>query len=158
MNAADGRPVASEVTWAVDYGVLSLTAYKAPNVLPAIYSPRPLQVSAADSRLGLSTQQQVTSMVSHVQRSSTVMGLPLSGLAMTLDGVNAQEQFLKDSSGSSFFSMVRPMTDLMEEVTASAATPGADRSESPGVRADFRAMAFGSDQSAPPQMAPPAPL
>jgi Ca-activated chloride channel family protein len=59
-----------------------------------------------------------------VQRSSTVMGLPPSALAVTLDGVNVMDQYLKDSTGSSFFVVTRPQTDLIEEVTVSEAVAG----------------------------------
>jgi Ca-activated chloride channel homolog len=62
--------------------------------------------------------------VDHAQRSSTIAGLPPSALAVTLDGVNVMDQYLKDSSGSSFFAVVRPQTDLTEEVTVAEATPG----------------------------------
>ena len=38
VRDASGQPVRSEVTlWAVDYGVLSLTDYKTPDVLQSIY-------------------------------------------------------------------------------------------------------------------------
>jgi Ca-activated chloride channel family protein len=66
----------------------------------------------------------VNTGASHVQRSSTIVGLPPSALAITMDGVNVMDQYLKDSSGSSFFAIVRPMSDLTEEVTVSEATPG----------------------------------
>jgi alpha-2-macroglobulin len=46
-----GRPVTSEVTlWAVDYGVLSLTAYRTPDVLGSVYVHKALQVTTSDSR------------------------------------------------------------------------------------------------------------
>ena len=45
------RGTASEVTlWAVDYGVLSLTAYRTPDVLGSVYVRKALQVLNADSR------------------------------------------------------------------------------------------------------------
>ena len=45
------KPVQSEVTlWAVDYGVLSLTAYRTPDVLHSVYIQKALQVLTADSR------------------------------------------------------------------------------------------------------------
>ena len=46
------RPGArSEVTlWAVDYGVLSLTAYQTPDILPSVYIVKALQVVNDDSR------------------------------------------------------------------------------------------------------------
>ena len=46
-----GRPAASEVTlWAVDYGVLSLTGYRTPDVLGSVYVHKALQITTADSR------------------------------------------------------------------------------------------------------------
>ena len=51
VKDAQGRGVASEVTlWAVDYGVLSLTSYQAPDIASAVYAPRALQVMNADNR------------------------------------------------------------------------------------------------------------
>jgi Ca-activated chloride channel family protein len=64
---------------------------------------------------------------SQVQRSSTIAGLPPSALAVTLDGVNVMDQYLRDSSGSSFFVVARPQADLIEEVTVSEATPQGPR-------------------------------
>jgi len=74
---------------------------------------------------------------SHVQRSTTIVGLPPSALAITLDGVNVMDQYLKDTSGSSFFAIIRPQTDLIEEVTVSEATPGADSSSGGAVQIKF---------------------
>ena len=79
----------------------------------------------------------VNAGTNHVQRSSTVMGLPQSALAVTLDGVNVQSKFLKDTTGSSFFAMIRPQTDLIEQVTVSEATPGADNSSGGAVQIKF---------------------
>jgi uncharacterized protein YfaS (alpha-2-macroglobulin family) len=46
-----GKPAASEVTlWAVDYGVLSLTDYRVPDVARAVYQRKALQVMTTDSR------------------------------------------------------------------------------------------------------------
>jgi uncharacterized protein YfaS (alpha-2-macroglobulin family) len=46
-----GKPAAAEVAlFAVDEGVLNLTAYATPNPFDAFYGPRPLLVSSADSR------------------------------------------------------------------------------------------------------------
>ena len=53
VNVADaqGRPRASEVTlWAMDYGLLSLTDYKTPDVARAIYARKQLQVQTQDNR------------------------------------------------------------------------------------------------------------
>ena len=46
-----GAPVDAEVTlWAVDYGVLSLTAYQPPDIAGSVWIDEPLQVITADSR------------------------------------------------------------------------------------------------------------
>jgi uncharacterized protein YfaS (alpha-2-macroglobulin family) len=53
VNVKDsvGKPSQSEVTlWAVDYGVLSLTAYQTPDVLKDIYLRKSLQVVTDESR------------------------------------------------------------------------------------------------------------
>jgi len=51
LKDAAGKPSQSEVTlWAVDYGVLSLTAYQTPDVLQSIYLRKALQVVNEDSR------------------------------------------------------------------------------------------------------------
>lgn len=72
---------------------------------------------------------------SHSQRSSTIMGLPQSTISITIDGVNVQDQYIK--SGDGFFAVVRPQTDLVEEVTVSEATPGADSSGQGAVQIKF---------------------
>ena len=51
VAAPGGKPARAEVTlWAMDYGLLSLTDYKTPDVLKQIYSPKALQVITSDSR------------------------------------------------------------------------------------------------------------
>lgn len=51
VRDAAGKPSSSEVTlWAVDYGVLSLTAFRTPDVLSSVYIPKALQVLTEDSR------------------------------------------------------------------------------------------------------------
>jgi alpha-2-macroglobulin len=51
VKDAGGKPSQSEVTlWAVDYGVLSLTSYKTPDVLASMYLRKALQVITDDSR------------------------------------------------------------------------------------------------------------
>ncbi len=58
---AAARGVASEVTlWAVDYGVLSLTGYQAPDVASAVYLAKGLQVMTADSRQRIVSRRVLT--------------------------------------------------------------------------------------------------
>ncbi|HUJ14908.1 MAG TPA: MG2 domain-containing protein [Thermoanaerobaculia bacterium] len=55
------RPVRSEVTlWAVDYGVLSLTNYKTPDVLESIYIKKALEVVNDDSRQKIVSRRVLT--------------------------------------------------------------------------------------------------
>ncbi len=55
------RPAASEVTlWAVDYGVLSLTSYRTPDVLRSVYVEKALQVMNTDSRQRIISRRVLT--------------------------------------------------------------------------------------------------
>jgi len=61
ITGADGQPARSEVTlWAVDYGVLSLTGYQAPDVLRAVYQRKALQVLTTDSRQRIVSRRVLT--------------------------------------------------------------------------------------------------
>ena len=56
-----GRAAPSEVTlWAVDYGVLSLTAYRTPDVLGSIYVRKALQVLTEDGRQKIISRRVIT--------------------------------------------------------------------------------------------------
>jgi hypothetical protein len=51
VKDAAGKPASAEVTlWAVDYGVLSLTAFHTPDVLRSVYVEKSLQVTNTDNR------------------------------------------------------------------------------------------------------------
>jgi uncharacterized protein YfaS (alpha-2-macroglobulin family) len=63
LNVKDrqGRGTASEVTlWAVDYGVLSLTAYRTPDVLGSVYVKKALQVLTEDARQKIISRRVIT--------------------------------------------------------------------------------------------------
>ncbi len=61
VTDATATPAASEVTlWAVDYGVLSLTGYHAPDVLHAVYRAKSLQVMNEDSRQRIISRRVIT--------------------------------------------------------------------------------------------------
>jgi uncharacterized protein YfaS (alpha-2-macroglobulin family) len=61
VKDAGGRGVASEVTlWAVDYGVLSLTNYRAPDVTGSVYVEKALQVFTEDSRQRIVSRRVLT--------------------------------------------------------------------------------------------------
>jgi uncharacterized protein YfaS (alpha-2-macroglobulin family) len=56
-----GKPAMSEVTlWAVDYGVLSLTAFQTPDVLKSVYVKKALQVLTTDSRQRIVSRRVLT--------------------------------------------------------------------------------------------------
>ncbi len=71
----------------------------------------------------------------HSQRASTVAGLPQTALAISIDGVNTQDNYNKSTDG--FFSTITPSVDAVEEVTVSTATPGADSSGQGAVQIKF---------------------
>ena len=57
----NGRGAPSEVTlWAVDYGVLSLTGYRTPDVLGSVYVHKALQVANADNRQRIISRRVLT--------------------------------------------------------------------------------------------------
>ena len=61
VKDANNAPAAGEVTlWAVDYGVLSLTDYRAPDVRGAIYQRKALQVLNEDSRQRIVSRRVLT--------------------------------------------------------------------------------------------------
>ena len=61
VRDAAGAPAATEVTlWAVDYGVLSLTAFRTPDVLDSVYVPKALQVMTEDNRQRIVSRRALT--------------------------------------------------------------------------------------------------
>jgi len=76
-----------------------------------------------------------TSASNHSQRSSTVSGLPQSALSITVDGANIQDKYTRSTDG--FFANIHPKLDLIEEVTVSSATAGADASGQGAVQIKF---------------------
>jgi uncharacterized protein YfaS (alpha-2-macroglobulin family) len=61
VRDVEGRGAASEVTlWAVDYGVLSLTDYRAPDVAGSVYVRKSLQVFNADNRQRIVSRRVLT--------------------------------------------------------------------------------------------------
>jgi hypothetical protein len=76
-----------------------------------------------------------TASSNHSQRSSTVAGLPQSALSITVDGTNIQDKYTRSTDG--FFANIQPKLDLVEEVTVSSATAGADASGQGAVQIKF---------------------
>jgi hypothetical protein len=66
----------------------------------------------------------VSSAATASPRNSTVNGMPSTAYNITIDGLNTQDNLLKDSDG--FFSYIYPTMDAIQEVTLSTATPGAE--------------------------------
>jgi alpha-2-macroglobulin len=60
VKDVSGKPTNSEVTlWAVDYGVLSLTAFRTPDVLRSVYVEKSLQVTNTDNRQRLVSRRAI---------------------------------------------------------------------------------------------------
>ena len=59
-------------------------------------------------------------------RNTTFDGLPQATVNMTLDGVNIQDNLLKNGSGGAFYPIVYPRTDAIEEVSVTTAASGAE--------------------------------
>ena len=76
-------------------------------------------------------------------RQSTVNGLPQGSLNITLDGVNVQDNLLKNSDG--FFTYIQPKTDAIQEVTSSTATPGAESNAEGAVQIKFTTRQGGTE-------------
>jgi Carboxypeptidase regulatory-like domain len=68
-------------------------------------------------------------------RSSSVNGLPKGALAISMDGINVQDNTLRSTDG--FFTYIRPRIDAIEEVSVSTATPGAEASAGGAVHIRF---------------------
>jgi len=61
VKDVQGAPASSEVTlWAVDYGVLSLTGFRTPDVLSSVYAPKALQVMTDDNRQRIISRRVLT--------------------------------------------------------------------------------------------------
>ncbi len=76
-------------------------------------------------------------------RDSTINGLPQSSINITIDGVSAQDNWLKTTDG--FFARVSPRLDAIEEVTVSSAAQDAANT-GPGRRADSLRHPLGQQQ------------
>ena len=68
-------------------------------------------------------------------RNATVNGLPQSAINISIDGINAQDNFNKTTDG--FFSIISPRLDAIEEVTVSTAMPEAPSAGQGAVQINF---------------------
>jgi hypothetical protein len=76
-------------------------------------------------------------------RDSTINGLPQSAINITIDGVSAQDNWLKTSDG--FFARVSPRLDAMEEVTVSTAAQDAANTGQGAVQIRFATRSGSND-------------
>jgi carboxypeptidase family protein/TonB-dependent receptor-like protein len=68
-------------------------------------------------------------------RQSTINGLPQSTINITIDGMSAQDNYLKTTDG--FFARVSPRLDAVEEVTVSTAAQNANATGQGAVQIQF---------------------
>jgi len=68
-------------------------------------------------------------------RSSTVNGLPLESINVTIDGLGTNDNWLKSQDG--FFSYIMPSVDSLEEVTLSTSAGGVDSTAQGGAQLKF---------------------
>jgi len=68
-------------------------------------------------------------------RDSTLFGLPEQSINITIDGINTQNNFQRDTDG--FYSMVFPQLDAVEQVTLTGAAAGAQGAAGGGVSIQF---------------------
>ncbi len=130
---AEERPSAGEVTlWAVDYGLLSLTDYKAPDVARAIYARKQLQVQTQDNRLRLIAKRTVVTEreVQGQVGAGAGGGGRGGGLAGgVVQGIPAPPP---PPPPDGFFTQTLPRLDAVEEAKLQ---PGE-------IRTDFRSLVF----------------
>jgi hypothetical protein len=68
-------------------------------------------------------------------RNSSINGLPRGSINITVDGINSQDETIKNTDG--FFSIISPRLDAVEEVTVSTAGQGADSNGQGAVQIRF---------------------
>jgi carboxypeptidase family protein len=68
-------------------------------------------------------------------RNSSINGLPRGSINITIDGINSQDETIKNTDG--FFSIISPRLDAVEEVTVSTAGQGADSNAQGAVQIRF---------------------
>jgi len=68
-------------------------------------------------------------------RNTTFMGLPSTFVNITVDGINTQDNYNKNSDG--FYSMITPRPDSIQEVTVTTAAAGAESSGGGAVQIKF---------------------
>jgi hypothetical protein len=70
-----------------------------------------------------------------LNRDATINGLPENAINITIDGINAQDNFNKTTDGN--FARVSPRLDAVQEVTVTTAASGAGDSGSGGAQIKF---------------------
>ena len=126
-TGAGASAAGREVTlWAMDYGLLSLTDYTAPDVARAIYARKALQVVTVDNRLGLITRR----MLATAQGQGGAGGGRGGGGALAA----AQAPLRLDSASS-----IAVTESVSVQAGAELVLTGED---APAVRTDFRPLVF----------------
>jgi uncharacterized protein YfaS (alpha-2-macroglobulin family) len=111
VNDVAGAPVSSEITlWAVDYGVLSLTSFRTPDVLRSVYVPKALEVMTEDNRQRIVSRRVLTPkgaepgggggadhMVNQVRKDFRVLAFWLGSVATDSQGHAAVDIKLPES-------------------------------------------------------------
>jgi hypothetical protein len=77
----------------------------------------------------------VSSAATASPRNSTINGMPSTAYNITIDGLNTQDNNLKDSDG--FFSYIYPTMDAIQEVTISTAAAGAESAGQGAIQIKF---------------------
>src|SRR6185369_7534937 len=70
-------------------------------------------------------------------RNTTFNGLPQSTLNMSMDGINIQDNTLKNGSGGALYPVVYPRLDAIEEVSVTSFAAGAESLAEGGVQIKF---------------------
>src|SRR5262249_3026162 len=70
-------------------------------------------------------------------RNSTFNGLPQTTVNMTYDGINIQDNLLKNTQGGAFYPIVYPRLDAIEEVSVTTAAAGAESLAEGAVQVKF---------------------
>ena len=147
VTKPDGRPVVGEVAlWAVDYALLSLTDYKTPDLVKAIYVPKALEVATADSRAQLMSRRPLR-VLDGVPGG--VMGGVLGGLASTVQvsmsrrGVPPQPP----SPGVEIRQDFRPLVFWLGSTTTDASGRATTTVTLPDSLTTYRIMAVAGDRA-----------
>jgi uncharacterized protein YfaS (alpha-2-macroglobulin family) len=134
VAGADGAAVSGEVTlWAMDYGLLSLTGYTTPDVVKAIYAPKPLQVTSEDNRQRLISRQ---ILMAQGVVGGVAGGIPAPSPLPAGAGGGGR------GGGGGFAARSSTIDGLMQGPLMESVSEGSVGEAAPDVRQDFRPLVF----------------